>query len=87
MKTKGITRTKQLVEALRKCDRQCADKLTRGFPSDNESAILLWTHPDGRKHWTIWHKKKHYDPHAGVFRKRPDYLAESRVTSHLKITL
>lgn len=86
-RSKGATRTKQLIQALSQMGITCGDKLKRGFPPKGESAILKFTHPSGRSHWVIWYKRKYYDPVAGVFRKVPQWLEESRVTSHLKLTL
>jgi hypothetical protein len=50
------------------------------------TALLFWRSTEGA-HWTVWHKNKHYDPAAGVFRKVPNHLSEARVTSHLPITM
>jgi len=58
--------------------------LIRGFPKEG-SALLKFTHPSGESHWVVWHKKKYYDPVAGVFRKVPRWLEPSRVTSYLKL--
>ncbi len=84
-RSKGATRTKQLVQVLRQMGITCGDKLTRGFPKEC-SAILKFKHPSGKSHWVVWYKNKYYDPVAGVFRKVPKWLKKSRVTSHLRVT-
>lgn len=85
MGTKGKTRTKQLVEALLAKSVICGCRLKRGFPPDDQTAILKFKHSDGQGHWVVWHKGKYYDPQAGVFRQPPKYLARSRVTSYLTL--
>ena len=85
-RSKGATCTKQLIQALSQMGVECGDKLIRGFPKGH-SAILKFTHPSKRSHWVVWHKNKYYDPAAGVFRKAPKWLEQSRVSSYLKLTL
>lgn len=84
MRTKGRTSTKQLIAALTYMNMYTAPKLKRGMP-ESGLAILKFTHPDGKSHWVVWENYKYYDPAAGVFRGKPRYLQESRVTSHLRV--
>ena len=83
-RTEGRTSTKQLIQALTHMGMCPAQKLKRGMP-ESGLAMLKFTHPDGKPHWVVWENGKYYDPAAGVFRKVPNYLRMSRVTSHLRV--
>ena len=83
---KGRTRTKDLVLALGALGIDSGPGWKMGFPKC-PTAIIRFTHPSRGSHWVVWHKKKYYDPIAGVSRKPVDYLSESRVTSHLEVRL
>jgi len=85
--TKGKTSTKQLKRILRAMSVNHDDRRTRGFPPDDVTALLYWRSTDWRSHWMVWHKKKYYDPIAGVFRDPPRWLADARVTSYLRVYL
>lgn len=85
-RTKGRTTTKKVRQALRQMGIGSSPRLKRGFPKC-PTAILKFVHPDGNAHWVVWHQNKYYDPVAGVFKKPPKYLSESRITSHLPINL
>ena len=80
---KGKTRTADLKWALYCKGIKCGERRVRGMPKEG-SALLYWQSDSGA-HWTVWHKGKHYDPAAGVFRKVPKHLKDARVTSHLKV--
>ena len=84
MRTKGKTRTKQLIAALTQMGMYTGPRLKRGFP-ESGLAILKFVHPDGQSHWVVWENGKYYDPAAGVFRKTPKYLQDSKVTSYLRV--
>lgn len=84
-RTKGRTKTKHLKQALHAQSVKHGERRLPGMPKEG-SALLYWTSDKGC-HWTVWHKKKHYDPIAGVFRKIPNHLSEARVISHLPITV
>jgi len=99
----GLSNKYHLITGLNTFGVECGDKLIRGLPSNDESAIIKFMFVDFRKelgkvqaqklgvdgprraHWVIWHNKKFYDPAAGVFRKRPDYLTSCNFESHLKV--
>ena len=82
--SRGKTVTKQLKEALTSQGVKTSERRVLGFPEEG-SALLFWKSGNDLRHWTVWHKNKHYDPNAGVFRDTPRYLLNARVTSHLKI--
>ncbi len=85
--TKGRTNTKQLKAALGAKGIKHGDRRIRGFPLG--SALLFWKSHSipSRNHWTVWYNEKYYDPVAGVFRRVPNHLRESRVTSYLRLYL
>lgn len=84
----GQTQTKHLKRALREMSVKHDDKRTQGAPSDDETALLFFQSKDREAvHWVVWHKKKYYDPIAGVHRKLPSHLQDSDLTSHLKVYL
>jgi len=85
VRTKGKTKTKHLKCALHEMNIKHGERRFPGMPKEG-SALLYWQSDSGA-HWTVWHRKKHYDPSAGVFRKVPKHLREARVTSHLPITV
>ena len=85
--TRGKTATRHLKAALGKLGIKCGDRRVRGMPDKDETALLFWKDGGTKGHWTVWHKGKYYDPLAGVFRKVPRWLENSRVTSHLKVEL
>ena len=85
-RTKGKTQTKHLKRVLHAKGVKHGERRLPGMPKEG-SALLYWKSETGYYHWTVWHKKKHYDPLAGVFRNIPNYLSEARVLSHLPITL
>ena len=85
--SKGATTTKQLKIALEEHDVACGKRRVRGMPDKTETALLFWRNDEDGRHWMVWHKGKYYDPIAGVFRKVPNWLSNSRVTSHLKVEL
>lgn len=85
--TRGKTHTKPLKKALRAFGVHCGDRRVRGMPNKDETALLFWKGGGTKGHWMVWHKGKYYDPVAGVFRRVPRWLSESRVTSHLKVEL
>ena len=76
---KGKTKTRDLVRAFNLSGIQNKGRLFRGSPTC-DSAVLSFRHPTGARHWVLWHKKKFYDPAAGVFREVPRWL---KLTSHL----
>lgn len=80
VRTKGATTTKHLKRALHAMSIKHGEKRVRGFPK--EGSALLFFRSDEGNHWVVWHKKKYYDPTAGVFRKVPIHLSNARVTSH-----
>ena len=82
--TKGKTKTWQLKRVLRAKSIDHDDRRTLGFPPDDATALLYWKSPNG-DHWNVWHNWKYYDPMSGVFRKRPRWLADARVTSYLRV--
>lgn len=84
-RTKGKTNTAQLKRVLAAMSVSHDARRTRGFPPDDATALLFWSSTDWKFHWTVWHKKKYYDPMAGVFRKPPRWLADARVTSYLRV--
>lgn len=85
-RTSGRTSTKQLRAALAAMGVTTPQRRMLGPPSG--TALLFWKSSDNKhRHWTVWHKGKHYDPAAGVFRKTPSHLEDSRVTSHLTLAL
>lgn len=86
---KGLTSTRHLVQAIRSVGGSCGSHLVRMAKGRElpETAILLFNHPSGRSHWVVWHRKKFYDPHAGIFRNIPNYLQDSKLTSFLEIDL
>lgn len=87
-RTSGLTNTKQLRAAFTTMGIITPERRVLGLPSNlfNGTTLLFWTSFDNkRRHWTVLHKRKHYDPAAGVFRKTPRHLEYSRVTSHLPL--
>ena len=83
MRTKGCTNGKQIIQALRQLGVTSSDKMIRGKPIG--SAIVKFTHPDGKSHWVLVYNSKYYDPFYGVNRKVPRYLKNSRITSHIRL--
>lgn len=99
----GLSNKYHLITGLMAFGVDCGDKLVRGMPETDETAIIKFMfvdfekelgrvkaqelHLDGprRSHWVVWHNKKFYDPAAGVFRKKPDYLTTCNFVSHLKV--
>ncbi len=84
MKTMGETKTKIIRDTLRRLGFTVADRRKRGFPPDDVTALLFWKGEESC-HWMVWHRKKYYDPIAGVFRKPPRHTEGSRVTSYLEV--
>lgn len=85
-RTKGQTNTKKLKRILHAMSMEHDAKRTRGEPSRDETALLYFQSKDRKRaHWVVWHKRKYYDPIAGVFRKRPNHLQDADLTSHLKV--
>ncbi len=80
--TKGLTRTKQLRDALQSLGFYAGMGLRIGSPDG--LAIVKFLSPDGRSHWVVW-DGKYYDPQAGVFPKVPRYLEGSKQTSFLAV--
>ena len=83
---KGRTRYKAVIQALHQLGVDSGPGWKKGFPKC-KTAVMLYR-LDGEwtgSHWVVWHKKKYYDPAAGVFRKEPKWLKDSRVTSHLEV--
>jgi len=84
--TKGCTNTADLKAALDLLGIKHAERRTRGEPSD--TALLYFQSKDRKAaHWVLWHRKKYYDPAAGVFCKMPHHLEDSDMTSYLKVEL
>ena len=82
----GQTRTIHLKRALHAMSVKHDDRRTRGAPQDNETALLYFQSKDrSAAHWVLWHKRKYYDPIAGVHRKLPNHLQDADLTSHLKV--
>lgn len=82
----GATRTVHLKRVLHGMSMEHDDKRTRGWPAKEETALLFFQSKDRKRaHWVLYHKKKYYDPNAGVFRKLPNYLEDADMTSHLKV--
>jgi hypothetical protein len=81
---RGKTRTKDIKAGLTVCGILHGTRRIRGMAPKGVKAMLFWTGDKGC-HWTVWHKNKHYDPVAGVYRKVPRWLEGSRVTSYLPI--
>lgn len=81
----GRTNTKDLIYALELLGFVCATRLKRGKPEQDDLAIVKFLHPNRKSHWVVWYKGKYYDPIAGVSKKVPKYLSESKQTSFLRI--
>lgn len=85
-RTAGKTHGTHLRRALDQMGIRHGSRMVRGEPTTG-SAILKFKDHEGNAHWVLWHKNKFYDPAVGVFRKRPRYLEEARVTSHLTVEI
>lgn len=88
-RTREGTATKHIKRAFAAMSIEHDEKRTRGFPPpppDDYTALLYWKSETGAP-WMVWHRKKYYDPAAGVFRKVPKHAEFARVTSYLRITL
>jgi len=82
----GQTNTKHLKRALHAMSVEHDERRTLGAPSHNETALLYFQSKDrAAAHWVVWHKRKYYDPVAGVHRKLPWHLRDADLTSHLKV--
>ncbi len=81
------THPKHLRSAFRRLGVSRSDKMIRGFPAADTTAVLSWQKDDDRrkKHWVVWHNNKYYDPMCGVFRKVPKSLKDWHVTSYMRV--
>lgn len=85
--TRGGTRTKQVINALRKFGIACGDKLLRITKKQNKTSTCIVTlHFDGckGKHWVVYHEGRYLDPDVGIVTKYPSYVRE---TSFLPVYL
>jgi hypothetical protein len=84
--THGKTTTKKLKRVLHAMSVKHAERRKRGWPDKNETALLFFQSKDRKlAHWVLYHRRKYYDPNAGVFRQVPRYLKDTDMTSHLKV--
>lgn len=88
--TKGKTRTRHLVKALKEHGFEPYENATRISKRSSwidrlwKSATLVVKFKNGKSsHWVVRHKGKFYDPASGVHRDVPRYLESSRSTSFL----
>jgi hypothetical protein len=92
---RGATRTKDLVNALRKLGINCGDpplvKIKYQCYPDTCIVKLHIDHPDLKKstHWVVWHNGKYYDPsYLGqytLYCNKGMYPEGIRATSYLSI--
>lgn len=85
-RTKGCTRYKALIQALRQLGVESAEKWKMGHPTGD--AIIRFTNQElGCSHWVVFFKGKYYDPAGGVYRKLPKCLRKAKATSYLSVDL
>ena len=85
--TKGGTRTKQVISALRKLGIKCGDSLVRlAKKSSKPPVCIVRLHFDGYKftHWTVYNKGLYLDPDFGTLKEYPSGVRE---TSYLPVYL
>lgn len=83
--TKGGTRTRQVVEALRKLGIACGDKLTRiNKDTEKSPTCIVKQHFDDTKitHWVVYYYGYYLDPDIGIYK---EYIDGMRETSYLPI--
>jgi hypothetical protein len=84
--TKGGTRTKQVIAALRKLGIKCGDGLVSLKKSQKPPLCIVKQHFDDCKHthWVVYNNGLYYDPDVGVYR---EYVEGMRETSYLPVYL
>lgn len=83
--SKGGTRTKQVVNALRKLGVACGDKLVRiskKNPKPSECMVVLRFDDCRYGHWTFYFHGLYFDPDIGIVKEYPEGVRE---TSYLPI--
>ena len=83
-RTKGRTRYKQLIQALRQLGVDSADSWKIGHPV-GDAIIRFTSQSENRSHWVLWYGGKYYDPNAGVYRGLPNCIKYAKATSHLRV--
>jgi len=84
--TKAGTRTKQVVEALRKLGINCGDRLIRIKDGNKPDCCIVKQYFDNCDwtHWVVYYNGCYFDPGIGVYKK---YVEGMRETSYLPIYL